>query len=271
MVHEIGNRTYIVADVDPLDVDGVRTLAVGTASVAARVPALLPFYGRLERRRPPVVAVDLPGRLRAGPPRLEYCRRRRNRRRKARQARRTSQPRPGWRQNVLEVVVGERCRRPGRAAAAASCFLAQLRLGVGAAAVVEGDHPAVVVGELVGADAEQRRQRPGQPDQEAAGRAQAPEPTGPAARRALRRRRTSAAAARSRPSRDSTRARPRPSSSAISCCCGSSALVDEVVARVAAQVGRNQPRVVLVDGQQVAGRQVAGLDPLAPRHPGRAR
>ena len=30
-VHEIGNRTYIVADVDPLDVDGIRTVEVGTA------------------------------------------------------------------------------------------------------------------------------------------------------------------------------------------------------------------------------------------------
>ena len=30
-VHEIGNRTYIVADVDPLDLDGVRTMQVGTA------------------------------------------------------------------------------------------------------------------------------------------------------------------------------------------------------------------------------------------------
>ena len=27
--HEIGNRTYIVADVEPLDVDGVRTVQVG--------------------------------------------------------------------------------------------------------------------------------------------------------------------------------------------------------------------------------------------------
>ena len=30
MKHEIGNRTYIVADVEPLDVDGVRTIEVGT-------------------------------------------------------------------------------------------------------------------------------------------------------------------------------------------------------------------------------------------------
>ena len=31
VVHEIGNRTYIVADVEPLDLDGVRTMQVGTA------------------------------------------------------------------------------------------------------------------------------------------------------------------------------------------------------------------------------------------------
>ncbi|MDP3969181.1 MAG: DUF2530 domain-containing protein [Nocardioides sp.] len=46
--HEIGNRTYIVADVDPLDVDGVRTIAVGTALWLAAFVMLLPFYGRLE-------------------------------------------------------------------------------------------------------------------------------------------------------------------------------------------------------------------------------
>ncbi|WP_245644673.1 DUF2530 domain-containing protein [Nocardioides jensenii] len=45
--HEIGNRTYIVADVDPLDVDGVRTLEVGTGLWLLGFLALLPFYGRL--------------------------------------------------------------------------------------------------------------------------------------------------------------------------------------------------------------------------------
>lgn len=47
VVHEIGNRTYIVADVDPLDVDGVRTLAVGTALWGVAFLMLLPFYGEL--------------------------------------------------------------------------------------------------------------------------------------------------------------------------------------------------------------------------------
>ena len=47
MKHEIGNRTYLVADVEPLDVDGVRTVGVGTALFFLGFLALLPFYGRL--------------------------------------------------------------------------------------------------------------------------------------------------------------------------------------------------------------------------------
>ncbi|MGH3330950.1 MAG: DUF2530 domain-containing protein, partial [Nocardioidaceae bacterium] len=46
--HEIGRRTYIVADVDPLDVDGVRTIAVGTALWLVAFVLLLPFHDRLE-------------------------------------------------------------------------------------------------------------------------------------------------------------------------------------------------------------------------------
>lgn len=45
--HEIGKRTYVVAPVDPLDVDGVRTLEVGTGLWLLGFIALLPFYGRL--------------------------------------------------------------------------------------------------------------------------------------------------------------------------------------------------------------------------------
>jgi hypothetical protein len=47
MTHEIGNRTFFVADVEPLDVDGVRTVEVGTALWLVGFVALLPFYGRL--------------------------------------------------------------------------------------------------------------------------------------------------------------------------------------------------------------------------------
>jgi Protein of unknown function (DUF2530) len=46
--HEIGNRTYVVADVDPLDVDGTRTVAVGSGLFLVAFLLLLPFYDRLE-------------------------------------------------------------------------------------------------------------------------------------------------------------------------------------------------------------------------------
>lgn len=45
--HEFGNRVYLVADVEPLDVDGVRTIAVGTALWLVAFLGLLPFYGQL--------------------------------------------------------------------------------------------------------------------------------------------------------------------------------------------------------------------------------
>ena len=76
--HEFGSRTYLVADVEPLDVDGVRTVQVGIALWVVGFVAMLPFYGRLERRRarldgsgpvPPGCGLGLLG--------LEYCRRRR--------------------------------------------------------------------------------------------------------------------------------------------------------------------------------------------------
>ena len=46
--HEFGSRTFFVADVEPLDVDGVRTVEVGTALWLVAFVALLPFYGRLQ-------------------------------------------------------------------------------------------------------------------------------------------------------------------------------------------------------------------------------
>jgi hypothetical protein len=46
--HAIGSRTFFVADVEPLDVDGVRTVEVGTALWLVAFVALLPFYGRLQ-------------------------------------------------------------------------------------------------------------------------------------------------------------------------------------------------------------------------------
>ncbi len=47
-VHEIGSRTYVVADVEPLDVDGIRTVAVGSALFLVAFLVLLPFHGRLQ-------------------------------------------------------------------------------------------------------------------------------------------------------------------------------------------------------------------------------
>ena len=46
--HEIGRRTYLVADVAPLDLDGVRTVGVGTTLWLLAFVALLPFYESLE-------------------------------------------------------------------------------------------------------------------------------------------------------------------------------------------------------------------------------
>ena len=63
--HEIGRRTYIVAQVEPLDVDGVRTTEVGTALWLLGFLGLLPFWGALED---------------SGRCGLEYCRRRRKER-----------------------------------------------------------------------------------------------------------------------------------------------------------------------------------------------
>ena len=44
---EIGRRTYLVAPVEPLDVDGVRTVAVGAGLWLLAFLLLLPFYGQL--------------------------------------------------------------------------------------------------------------------------------------------------------------------------------------------------------------------------------
>ena len=86
--HEIGNRTYIVANVEPLDVDGVRTVEVGSALWLLGFLALLPFYDRLsEDGRLWWLWTCLTG-FGLGLLGLEYCRRRR----KARAALRTDDP-----------------------------------------------------------------------------------------------------------------------------------------------------------------------------------
>ena len=45
---EIGRTTHRVAKVEPMDLDGVRTMTIGTALWGFAVLALLPFLGRLE-------------------------------------------------------------------------------------------------------------------------------------------------------------------------------------------------------------------------------
>ncbi len=47
--HEIGSRTFFVADVEPLDIDGVRTVEVGSALWFVAFLGMLPFYGRLQQ------------------------------------------------------------------------------------------------------------------------------------------------------------------------------------------------------------------------------
>ncbi len=91
--HEIGRRTYIVADVDPLDVDGVRTVAVGTALWLVAFVLLLPFAGRLaDTDRVWWLWTCLAG-FGLGVIGWDYCRRRRNRRHE-REAARRRRPQP---------------------------------------------------------------------------------------------------------------------------------------------------------------------------------
>jgi hypothetical protein len=45
---EIGGTTHRVAEVQPMDVDGVRTMTVGTVLWGFAAAAMLPFLGRLE-------------------------------------------------------------------------------------------------------------------------------------------------------------------------------------------------------------------------------
>jgi hypothetical protein len=88
--HEIGNRTYVVAQVDPLDVDGVRTVAVGTVMWLVAFVLLLPFYGRLQSEDKVWWLWTCLAGFGLGLLGLDYCRRRR----RARQARIAASP-PG--------------------------------------------------------------------------------------------------------------------------------------------------------------------------------
>lgn len=72
---------FAVADVAPLDVDGVRTVEVGTALWAVAFVALLPFYGSLQESGRLWWLWTCTAGLALGLFGIEYCRRRRNARR----------------------------------------------------------------------------------------------------------------------------------------------------------------------------------------------
>ena len=77
MQHEIGNRTYLIAPVEPLDVDGVRTVQVGTGLFFLAFLGLVPFYGRLEEEGHLWVLWMCLAGVGLGLLGLEYCKRRR--------------------------------------------------------------------------------------------------------------------------------------------------------------------------------------------------
>jgi hypothetical protein len=86
IVHEIVNRTYLVADVEPLDVDGVRTVQVGVALWVLGFVALLPFYGRLRDGGHGWMLWTCAAGCGLGLLGLEYCRRRKRTRTALREA-----------------------------------------------------------------------------------------------------------------------------------------------------------------------------------------
>ena len=78
--HEIGNRTYVVAKVDALDVDGTRTVAVGSGLFLVAFVLMVPFYGSLhDAGRGWWMWTCLAG-FGLGVVGWDYCRRRRNQR-----------------------------------------------------------------------------------------------------------------------------------------------------------------------------------------------
>ncbi|MFT4188693.1 MAG: DUF2530 domain-containing protein [Aeromicrobium sp.] len=74
---EIGKTTHRMAEVEPMDVDGVRTMVVGTILWAVLAVALIPFLGTLrENHRDWWFWVAVAG-FGLGSIGIEYCRRRR--------------------------------------------------------------------------------------------------------------------------------------------------------------------------------------------------
>lgn len=75
--HEFGRRTYIVADVEPLDVDGTRTVLIGTLAWVVAFLALLPFRTQLVADSHEWMLWTCLAGAGLGCLGLEYCRRRR--------------------------------------------------------------------------------------------------------------------------------------------------------------------------------------------------
>jgi hypothetical protein len=77
---EIGSHTYVVANVDPLDVDGTRTVAVGALLFLVAFVLLLPFHDRLEADGKAWWQWTCLAGFGLGLVGWDYCRRRRNHR-----------------------------------------------------------------------------------------------------------------------------------------------------------------------------------------------
>lgn len=75
---EIGRTTHRVAEVEPMDVDGVRTMTVGTITWGVIAIALLPFLGTLEEQGRTWWLWSAVAGFGLGLIGIEYCRRRRN-------------------------------------------------------------------------------------------------------------------------------------------------------------------------------------------------
>ena len=75
---EIGSTTHKVAEVEPMDVDGVRTMTVGTIIWGVAAVALLPFLGTLDQDGHTWWVWTALAGFGLGLIGIEYCRRRRN-------------------------------------------------------------------------------------------------------------------------------------------------------------------------------------------------
>ena len=75
---EIGRTSHRVAEVEPMDVDGVRTMTVGTILWGVLAIALLPFLGNLEEDGRTWWLWTAVAGFGLGLIGIEYCRRRRN-------------------------------------------------------------------------------------------------------------------------------------------------------------------------------------------------